>query len=557
MVMVKGMKKITYYQRLFQTCYQLLKVRAVNLGWLLLMAILVTLHILMLNAGLVAIKVVLIICFMVGLVFEINLILTVITTNKTILNQTDLLMMTAWRRLGKRWVPLTGFVLLLAILWLPFGDAGFTAPVLNLVMIPASWVDLFVLQRRIVVAVLVVVYFGLLYGFLQILGHLRVTVKPELVPINGWHRLVWFFRPLIAFWLPLFIVNHAVVWGLRGLGNQLTNGVSNGVSLVILILLVTLSLLMLSAFLIAMIWESIAQPKFVPEFDETDDQLHSMAWFPTGLVFVLIALFGFQAFHFGAVASPSVTVAHRGVIGENEVPNSVAALEKTVRQNPNFVEIDVQETKDGYFVVSHGDRVNLEGRPKRQTKAIQRMTLKQALARPINYHGQTTHLVELSTYLTAAQKTRQRVMVELKVTPLDSSDMTKRFVAQYGQQLVDHHDFVHTMSYQTVLKLKQYNSNLIVGYVVPLNLMSIKQLPADFYSLQAIGLNTTMVRQAHSIGSPVFVWTPDRVHDMQMMRILGVDGQITNQLTQLQQVNRQPVKQFNWAIVENMINQFC
>ncbi|WP_054701802.1 hypothetical protein [Secundilactobacillus odoratitofui] len=94
------MKKITYYQRLFQTCYQLLKVRAVNLGWLLLMAILVTLHILMLNAGLVAIKVVLIICFMVGLVFEINLILTAITTNKTILNQTDLLMMTAWRRLA-------------------------------------------------------------------------------------------------------------------------------------------------------------------------------------------------------------------------------------------------------------------------------------------------------------------------------------------------------------------------------------------------------------------------------------------------------------------------
>ena len=74
--MSERVKPINYYQRLFQTSYQLLKVRAVNLGWLLLLAILTTLHILMLNPGLVGIKIVLIVAFLTGLIFELNLILT-------------------------------------------------------------------------------------------------------------------------------------------------------------------------------------------------------------------------------------------------------------------------------------------------------------------------------------------------------------------------------------------------------------------------------------------------------------------------------------------------
>ncbi|GAX06184.1 glycerophosphodiester phosphodiesterase [Secundilactobacillus pentosiphilus] len=552
------MKPINYYRRLFQTSYQLLKVRAVNLGWLLLLAVLVTLHILMLNPGLVAVKIILIIGFLFGLVFELDLILTAFTTNKTILNQTDLLMLTSWRRLSKRWLQLTGLVILLAILWLPFGDAGFTAPVLNLVMLPIKWVDTVVLQRRIVVAILAVLYVLLLFVFLKLLGYLRVTVKPELVPINGWHRLVWFVRPLVAVWVPMSVMDHLAVHGLRALSSQLSNGVGSGTSLVTLVLLVVFSLIGLSVFLLAMVWESVAQPDFQPEFSEDEEHLHSMAWFPAGLVFLLVILFGFQAFHFGSIAaSPSITIAHRGVIGSNGVPNSLDAFKRTVKHQPNFVEVDVQETRDGQFVVSHGQDVNLRTSAGAKVADIQKLTLNQLKHHHLEKDGKATKIVSLASYLKAAKEEHQRLIVEIKVTPQDSPNMVQRFSRQYADQLIANHDFVHTMSYQALLRLKQLDPNLIVGYIVPLNIMSIKNLPADFYSLQAIGLNTTMIRQAHSVGAPVFVWTPDKVADMQSMRVLGVDGQITNQLTQLQRVNRQLIKQFNWAIVENVVNQFC
>nr|WP_269814112.1 glycerophosphodiester phosphodiesterase [Secundilactobacillus angelensis] len=273
---------------------------------------------------------------------------------------------------------------------------------------------------------------------------------------------------------------------------------------------------------------------------------------------LLVILFGFQAFHFGSIAAtPSLTISHRGVIGDNGMPNSLSAFRRTVKHQPNFVEVDVQETKDGQFVVSHGQDINLKTEAGKKVGNIQKLTLAQIKKHSAEKNGHHTNIVSLASYLRTAKKQNQRLIVEIKVTPQDSPDMVQRFVDQYGSQLVANHDFVHTMSYQTLLKLKQLNSNLIVGYIVPLNLISIKNLPADFYSLQAIGLNTTMIRQAHSIGAPVFAWTPDKLTDMQVMRVLGVDGQITNQLTRLQQVNRQPIKQFNWAIVENVVNQFC
>lgn len=538
-----------YYRRLFRTCYQLLRVRAVNLGWLLLVAIIITLHILMLNAGLVPVKIALILAFLVGLMFEISLILTTLTASKEILNQTDLLLLTSWQQfVKKRWKWLSLFALLLAIVWLPFGDVGFTSPVLNLMMLPLKWIDVLVLQRRIVVAFLGIAYIGIVLLFLAVLARL---CQKQTTSIR--QRLVWFIEPLIRFWLPLYLINHLFVLVLRFFSERLTNGLSNGVSLIVMIGLICLSLVVLSALLIAMFWQSLGEPEFQPRFDETDDQLHSMAWFPTGLVFLLVALFGFQAFHISSAAAPSITIAHRGMVDSHGIPNSVATLKRSSGYRPNFVETDVQETKDGQFIVAHGEIVRWHGK----ATSVQKLTLKQLTEKPLKVNQQTVRLVSLQTYLTVAHSANQRVIVELKVTPRDSKDVASHFAKLYGTQLIAKHDFVHTMSYRALLNIKRAKPNLITGYVVPLNLMSIKNVPADFYSLQAIGLNTTMVRQAHSVGAPVFAWTPDRKTQMQRMRVLGVDGQITDRLSLLQAVNHQSLKEFNWAIVDNVVNQFC
>ncbi|WP_055679687.1 hypothetical protein [Secundilactobacillus kimchicus] len=138
---------LRYYRKLFQMIHRLLQVRAVNLGWLLLMAILTTLHIMMLNAGWVAIKAVLAGLFTLGLPFEVTLIVTVLTGSASLVNQSDEILAQAWRSYRRNWFKLIGFEGLLLLVWLPFGGAGFTATVVNFIGLSGSWADQIVMHR--------------------------------------------------------------------------------------------------------------------------------------------------------------------------------------------------------------------------------------------------------------------------------------------------------------------------------------------------------------------------------------------------------------------------
>lgn len=70
-----------------------------------------------------------------------------------------------------------------------------------------------------------------------------------------------------------------------------------------------------------------------------------------------------------------ITISHRGVSANNSAQNTLAALEQTSKTyHPDYVEMDVQETKDGQFVVMHDFNLKqLTG----VNKAPQDLTLKE------------------------------------------------------------------------------------------------------------------------------------------------------------------------------------
>ncbi|WP_282803886.1 glycerophosphodiester phosphodiesterase [Secundilactobacillus kimchicus] len=547
---------LRYYRKLFQMIHRLLQVRAVNLGWLLLMAILTTLHIMMLNAGWVAIKAVLAGLFTLGLPFEVTLIVTVLTGSASLVNQSDEILAQAWRSYRRNWFKLIGFEGLLLLVWLPFGGAGFTATVVNFIGLSGSWADQIVMHRVFWLSVIGLAYLSILGGFTWSSPRLlkQDHASEQQPSIKGlWARLRLFFRPMVALWLPMLIVDELGVFFTHEWVVKMGQTSGRLTSMLILTVFVALTLLMLSAVLVAIIWESLGQPTFNPDF-EKGDLLHTMAWFPTGLVVLLIGMFSFQAFHFGVTNPGVVSVAHRGTVNHNGVPNTIQSLKKTVQRHPSYVEIDVQETKDKQFVVLHNDTIAFKsGESKRP---IRDFTLAQLQRVKRQDGGATAHLSSLREYLAVARANHQRVMVEIKVNPHDSADMARRFVRQYGRKIVAQQGLVHTMSYKTLTQLKTIDQELIVGYILPVNLFSIRNLPADFYSLQVIGLNQTFVQQAHSMGAPVFVWSPTRISQMQVMRVMGIDGIITDRLDRLEKMERQPPQSYYWAIVQEIVRQF-
>ena len=95
-----------------------------------------------------------------------------------------------------------------------------------------------------------------------------------------------------------------------------------------------------------------------------------------------------------------MTVSHRGVTDGNGVQNSISALKRTSRKyHPDYVEMDIHETKDHQFVVMHDEKLRkLAGVNKRPGQ----LTLRQLERLSIHENGQRSKIASLNEYLSAA-----------------------------------------------------------------------------------------------------------------------------------------------------------
>jgi Glycerophosphoryl diester phosphodiesterase len=181
----------------------------------------------------------------------------------------------------------------------------------------------------------------------------------------------------------------------------------------------------------------------------------------------------------GWLLEPPVTISHRGVDDSNEVQNSIPALEKTAKEKPDYIEMDVQETKDHQFVVYHDSSLKkLAGINKRPAQ----MTLNELTKVPIHENGYTAHIASFDDYLRAATNAHQKLLVEFKRNSTDTSDFVRLFAKRYGKQLQQNGDMVHSLNYNYIEQSKEYMPKVKASYILSFNLSGVPISRAnDFY----------------------------------------------------------------------------
>lgn len=226
-----------------------------------------------------------------------------------------------------------------------------------------------------------------------------------------------------------------------------------------------------------------------------------------------------------------LTISHRGVSLGNSAQNTIAALEKTSKDyHPDYVEMDIQETKDGQFVVMHDFNLrNLTG----VNKAPQDLTLAELEKLTVTENGAKEPLASFDTYLNRANELNQKLLIEIKTTRKDSDDLVKNFVKKYEETILTHGHILQSLTYQTVSDLKAENPNFYVGYILPFNLVGPPVTPADFLTMEYSTINRNFIDSAHQDGKKVYVWTPNEPDDMSRMMFYGVDGIITDDMQAL------------------------
>lgn len=233
--------------------------------------------------------------------------------------------------------------------------------------------------------------------------------------------------------------------------------------------------------------------------------------------------------YLGTNFSAPVIISHRGVSEENGVQNTIPALKKTARLKPDYVEIDLHETKDKQFVVMHDENLKkLTGVDKKPNE----LTLKELTHLTAKENGSEGKVASFDQYLKAAKKLHQKLLIEVKTTPQDSKKMLEYFNRKYGNLIIERHYQVQSLDYGVVENLHRINPKLPVLYIQPYN-FTYPESVAKGYSMEYSTLDSDFIWQAHLNHHPVYAWTVNQSGLIKRLMYDHVDGIITDDVPEV------------------------
>lgn len=449
--------------------------------------------------------------------------------------------------------PLT-FLFFLAyfVLILPISGLSFNSDLLSKVKIPAFIMDFIFTNRWIVVS-----SFILFYIFLAYIGIRLIFALPEMIlrdrPFKQAVKESWyltksrFFAILGQFIiiggsiLLISFTGYLIVLLAQIIVEQFFPNyslISAVFAMTILQAILLFNIVMSTVGIFYIIIDFMDDEGFLPETPnwfrlESPNKRFSVLKNTSLVLFAVFFGVGVCLYNMDYLTSASqtkpVTISHRGVSGGNSAQNTLAALEKTSRTyHPDYVEMDVQETKDGQFVVMHDFNLKkLTG----INKAPQDLTLKELEKLKVTENGAKEPVVSFDTYLKRANELNQKLLIEIKNSKNDSKDIVDRFVKKYEENILAHQHILQSLTYQTVSDLKNANPNFYVGYILPFNIVGPPVTPADFLTMEYSTINRNFIDSAHQDGKKVYVWTVNDSDGVSRMMFYGVDGIITDQMT--------------------------
>ena len=256
---------------------------------------------------------------------------------------------------------------------------------------------------------------------------------------------------------------------------------------------------------------------------------HLMRWGVMGCASIFFALEGYIYLEAPVTNTPLV-ISHRGVSNKNGVQNTVQSLEKTAQLKPDLIEMDVQETKDGQFVMMHDANLkNLAGINARP----QDLTLEELTGLDISENGYRTKISSFDDYLNRANELHQRLLIEIKTSKKDSPQMMEHFLEKYGTTIKKYGHQIQSLDYQVIDKVLNYDPEIPSYFIMPYNSIFPKT-KATGYTMEYSTLDEYFVTKLWYTEQKLYVWTVNGSESFDKAVQLGADGMITDDLEMVQ-----------------------
>ena len=241
--------------------------------------------------------------------------------------------------------------------------------------------------------------------------------------------------------------------------------------------------------------------------------------------------------------------AHRGA-SVSYPENTMSAFKGAKKLGSDWIELDVQQTRDGELIVLHDPNL-------RRTTGVNKNTWEATYAEIkdldagsfFNEKFKDERIPLLEDVIKYAKENNIKLNIELKPTGNE-----KDFEKQVGE-LIKKYDFMNNVVvtsqvYKVLENFKAYDQNIKTVYVMSLAYGDITNLTcADSFSIEASSVTRTLVNKIHNKGKEIYAWTVNTKDSIQEMVDLNVDNIITDNITLAKDVIYQ-------SKTSNLINEY-
>ncbi|NOR20819.1 MAG: hypothetical protein GQ538_12110 [Xanthomonadales bacterium] len=226
------------------------------------------------------------------------------------------------------------------------------------------------------------------------------------------------------------------------------------------------------------------------------------------------------------IGDQTIVIAHRGASADAP-ENTLAAMELAIKAGADFVEIDVQETRDGEVVVIHDSdlkKIGSSGMKVFESSLAELQSVDIGSWKDPSFSDQRIPTLQ---QLLELCKDRINVLIELKYygQEIRLEERVAEIVETTGMQ-----DQIRIMSlsYPGIQKMKSIRPQWKVGLLASVAIGDMTRLEADFFAVNASFANRAFVKHVHKRDRKVAVWTVNDAISISAMMSKGVDGIITD-----------------------------
>ncbi|MBC2576434.1 glycerophosphoryl diester phosphodiesterase membrane domain-containing protein [Peptostreptococcus canis] len=254
-----------------------------------------------------------------------------------------------------------------------------------------------------------------------------------------------------------------------------------------------------------------------------------------------------------------LVMGHRG-FGRGTPENSISSAQKSIDEKLDFVEIDVQRTKDRIYVLNHDKtfrRVSAN-KPYYIDKLVTELTFDQIEKLDIGskigkeYSGEKVPTIE--SILDTA-KGKIKVNIELK------EDVDKKMIDDImniiDQKGMREQVILTSLDINNINYIEEKNGSFKTGIIYFLALGNIKNVRADYLIMEEREATDSNIDKIHSLGKYVIVWTVNSDDSIEKFTKKNIDGVITDYPNKVKkEIERNSKLSVEDIILSNFITEF-